>query len=188
MLSATVGFLAIPNIDAISSAAGVVSVFASLGSIIIGVFCIWQHQANMKQNSSFAYLHNAQNGMFGLTGHAILLSLPPVFLVWSTLAFAVAFLAYAIQGIMSPTSSTNSSPCSGNDGIGLDRGAAWTALGVSLIVIGSVAAAVYSFAVIWKWRSRWRWTWMKRWGNLGKNSQNGLEGGLGKEAKWANLR
>ena len=44
-----------------------------------------------------AYIHNARTNPLGLPGHAILLSLPPVFLVWSVLTFATAVVLYALS-------------------------------------------------------------------------------------------
>ena len=49
---ATVGLLAVPDIEATSRAAGIVSVFASMGSMITGVFCLWRHQTKVKQSQS----------------------------------------------------------------------------------------------------------------------------------------
>jgi hypothetical protein len=49
---ATVGLLAVPDIQSTSRAAGIVSVFASMGSMITGVFCLWRHQTNVKQSQS----------------------------------------------------------------------------------------------------------------------------------------
>ncbi|KAI0321855.1 hypothetical protein OF83DRAFT_1097593 [Amylostereum chailletii] len=138
LLSATVGFLAVPDIDAFGRAAGIVSVFASLGSITIGVFCVWRHQANMTKPRTFAYLHNAHRGPMGLHGHAMFLSLPPVLLVWGIIAFGVGFIAFTVQDIDSPDKG--------------DKVSAWVALSVSLSVIIFVAAGLYTFAVIWQWR------------------------------------
>ncbi|KAF9534166.1 hypothetical protein CPB83DRAFT_843800 [Crepidotus variabilis] len=56
LLSATVGFLAIPSIPELASVAAIVSVLASLGSITVGVFSIWRHQANTTTTDSFAYI------------------------------------------------------------------------------------------------------------------------------------
>src|SRR5260370_41040848 len=49
---ATVGLLAVPDIQSTSRTAGIVSVFASMGSMITGVFCLWRHQTNVKQSQS----------------------------------------------------------------------------------------------------------------------------------------
>ncbi|KAF8264942.1 hypothetical protein EI94DRAFT_1685987 [Lactarius quietus] len=137
LLSATVGLLAVPDIQPISKAAGIVSVFSSLGSMITGVFCLWRHQTNVKQSQSFTYLHNAHQGTFGLHGHAMVLSLPPVLLVWSIIAFAVGFIAYTAQDLMRPS------------GTG-EWDAALVALGISLLMLILVGLGLYSFASMWK--------------------------------------
>jgi hypothetical protein len=50
--SATVGFLAIPGIPEGAQVTATIATFASLGSIIIGVFSIWRHQAKMSTADS----------------------------------------------------------------------------------------------------------------------------------------
>ncbi|KAH9045177.1 hypothetical protein EDB85DRAFT_2137274 [Lactarius pseudohatsudake] len=137
LLSATVGLLAVPDIQSISRAAGIASVFSSMGSMITGVFCLWRHQTNVKQSQSFTYLHNAHQGILGLHGHAMVLSLPPVLLVWGIIAFAVGFIAYTAQGLMGPS----------------DTGkwdAALVALGISLLMLMLVGLGLYAFASMWK--------------------------------------
>ncbi|KAF8484550.1 hypothetical protein DFH94DRAFT_714429 [Russula ochroleuca] len=137
LLSATVGLLSVPNIQSTSRAAGIVSVFASMGSMITGVFCLWRHQTNVKQSQSFTYLHNAHHGAFGLHGHALFLSLPPVLLVWGIIAFAVGFIAYTAQGLV------------GDSGTG-EWDAALIALSISLLILLVVALGLYTFAGMWK--------------------------------------
>ncbi|KAF9075979.1 hypothetical protein BDP27DRAFT_1314825 [Rhodocollybia butyracea] len=84
LLSATVGLLSVPNISRFVELAALVSAFSSLGSIIVGVFAIWQHQAKYRAIDSFTYMRNVQHNMLGFHGHAMLLSLPPVLLVHDT--------------------------------------------------------------------------------------------------------
>ena len=74
----------------------------------------------------FTYLHNAHHGVFGLHGHAMILSLPPVLLVWGIIAFAIGFIAYTTQGLM------------GVSGTGRWDGA-WVALTISLLMLIVVA-------------------------------------------------
>ncbi|KAI0832557.1 hypothetical protein BC628DRAFT_1414846 [Trametes gibbosa] len=97
LLSATVGLLTINDIGEACRVAAMLSAFAALGSMTIGVFFVWRHQRNTRMPSSFSYLHNARNNALGLSGHALLLSLPPVLLVWSIVGFTAATLAYAMQ-------------------------------------------------------------------------------------------
>ena len=84
----------------------------------------------------FTYLHNAHHGVFGLHGHAMILSLPPVLLVWGIIAFAIGFIAYTAQGLM------------GVSGTGRWDGA-WVALTISLLMLIVVALGLYSFARMW---------------------------------------
>ncbi len=69
-------------------------------------------------------------GIFGLHGHATILSLPPVFLVWGIIAFAVGFIVYTAQDLVVHPS---------------DAGK-W---GVSLFML-SVGLGLYTFANMWK--------------------------------------
>lgn len=150
LLSATVGLLAVPDIRPISKAAGIVSVFSSMGSMITGVFCLWRHQTNVQQSQSFTYLHNAHQGTFGLHGHAMVLSLPPVLLVWSIIAFAVGFIAYTAQDLV------------GTSGTG-EWDAALVALGISLVMLILVGLGLYAFARTWKYKRDRSWkTWNRR--------------------------
>ncbi|KAF8974342.1 hypothetical protein BDZ97DRAFT_1911538 [Flammula alnicola] len=96
LLSATVGFLAVPGIPEGAQVAATISTFASLGSIIVGVFSIWRHQANTKTADSFTYMHNVQHSFLGLYGHAILLSLPPTLLVWAILLFTLSVIVFLV--------------------------------------------------------------------------------------------
>ncbi|KAM5534280.1 hypothetical protein V8D89_012008 [Ganoderma adspersum] len=126
---ATVGLLTINDIEAVARAATLVAAFASLSSMTIGVFFVWRHQrSNTEMPPSFTYLHNARNNTFGLSGHAILLSLPPVLLVWSIIAFGAGTLAYTLQ-----------------DSLG------------SLVVIVATIVGLYTFSTIWSWQSRDVW-------------------------------
>jgi hypothetical protein len=66
----------------------------------------------------------------------MILSLPPVLLVWGIIAFAVSFIAYTAQGLM------------GDSGTG-KWDAAWVALTVSLLILTVVALGLYIFARMW---------------------------------------
>lgn len=46
------GFLAVPEISEGAQVAATLSTFASLGSIIVGVFSIWRHQSNTSTKDS----------------------------------------------------------------------------------------------------------------------------------------
>ncbi|RDX53955.1 hypothetical protein OH76DRAFT_1479712 [Lentinus brumalis] len=141
LLSSTVGMLTINDVDDIARTAAMLAAFASLGSITVGVFFVWRHQRNTHMPSSFSYLHNARNNPFGLSEHAILLSLPPVLLVWSIIAFTASVLAYALQDILRwPTLVPQ-----------------WIVLTSFVIVLVGVMIGVYTFSTIWSWQSRETW-------------------------------
>ncbi|PIL37278.1 hypothetical protein GSI_00971 [Ganoderma sinense ZZ0214-1] len=140
LLSATVGLLTINDIETVARAAALVAAFASLSSMTVGVFFVWRHQrSNTEMPSSFTYLHNARNNTFGLSGHAILLSLPPVLLVWSIIAFGAGALAYTLQDV-SPASVS-----------------AWVVLGIFVVVFMATIVGLYTFSTIWSWQSRDVW-------------------------------
>lgn len=67
----------------------------------------------------------------------MLLSLPPVLLVWAILTFSAAILAYALQSINSL------------NGIG----GAWAVLGVFVLVLVFVGMGLHTFSSIWKFQS-----------------------------------
>jgi len=85
----------------------------------------------------FTYLHNAHHGTFGLHGHAMFLSLPPVLLVWGIIAFAIGFIAYTAQGLAEGSSTG-------------EWDAAWVALSMSLLMLILVVWGLYAFASMWK--------------------------------------
>ncbi|RPD67027.1 hypothetical protein L226DRAFT_452746 [Lentinus tigrinus ALCF2SS1-7] len=148
LLSATIGILTINDVEDIARTAAMLAAFASLGSITVGVFFVWRHQRNTHMPSSFSYLHNARNNPFGLSGHAILLSLPPVLLVWSIIAFTTSVLAYALQDVAR-------SPAAGSQ---------WVVLGIFVVILMGVMIGVYTFSTIWSWQSRQpRWRGLLCW-------------------------
>ncbi|KAF9222100.1 hypothetical protein BS17DRAFT_757004 [Gyrodon lividus] len=136
LLAATVSFLNVPDIGQGGLFACIVSTLFSLGSIIVGVFCIWRHQTNTTTTASFSYMYNVEHTL-GLHGHAMLLSLPPVLLVWAIVTFTVSIIAYALQSV-----NTNS----------LTIGTAWAIVGVFVLILMSVSMVLYAFSTIWKWQ------------------------------------
>ena len=82
-------------------------------------------------------MHNAQHNPLGFEGHAMLLSLPPVLLVWAIIAFAASILAYVLQDL---------------DG-SVRNATAWVVLGVFMLILVSVSTGLYIFSIIWKWQS-----------------------------------
>ena len=149
------GFLSVSDLGTIGKAVAIVSTFASLGSIIVGVFSIWRHQTNTHRSaavslslcllscfssrSQFSYMHNAQHNPLGFEGHAMLLSLPPVLLVWAIIAFSAAVIAYALQNV------TNLD--------GINDAPTWIVLAVFMLTLMIVSIGLYTFSTIWKWQS-----------------------------------
>lgn len=76
--------------------------------------------------------------MFGLHGHAIILSLPPVFLVWATVSFTAAIFLYTIQNIATPT-----------DGDAIET--IWSVICMAAfgMIVILVLLALYSLTVMW---------------------------------------
>ncbi|KAK7061609.1 hypothetical protein R3P38DRAFT_2830473 [Favolaschia claudopus] len=135
LLSATVGFLSVGDIFQPAKTAAIVSTLASLGSIIVAVVAIWRHQASTRTADSFTYMYNAQHNYLGYHGHAILLSLPPVLLVWAVAAFTVSVLAYAAQ-----------------DFDASNRSSVWTVFSLFLVFLFLVFIALYTFSSLWRFQ------------------------------------
>lgn len=88
-------------------------------------------------------MHNVQHSYLGLHGHAMLLSLPPVLLVWAIVTFTISIVAYTVQGLTEVNS--------------LHLASAWTVLGIFAVLLAAVIAALYTFSIIWKFqRKSWR--------------------------------
>ncbi|KAE9410323.1 hypothetical protein BT96DRAFT_912537, partial [Gymnopus androsaceus JB14] len=137
------------NFLLISTLAALASAFSSLGSIIVGVFAIWRHQAKFHATDSFTYMRNAQHNLFGFHGHAMLLSLPPVLLVWAIVGFTISTLAYALDSL-------------GNHDTG-DRIAISVIVVIFLCILATVIAALYTLTVIWTYsHSDFWWTRLRR--------------------------
>ncbi|KAJ7781377.1 hypothetical protein B0H16DRAFT_1358888 [Mycena metata] len=134
---ATVGILSVSDILQPAKTAAIISALASLGSIIVGVVAIWRHQASTRTADSFTYMYNAQHNYLGYHGHAMILSLPPVLLVWAVVTFTAAILAYAMQEV-------NAS----------DSLSAWMVLSLCFLILGLVFAALYTFSGLWRFQQR----------------------------------
>ncbi|OBZ76187.1 hypothetical protein A0H81_03960 [Grifola frondosa] len=81
-----------------------------------------------------------RNNPFGLQGHALLLSLPPVLLVWSIIAFTASVTAYTLQNVTGNRITNAAST--------------WTIIALFVVVFISAALGIYTFAVIWRWQSK----------------------------------
>ena len=96
-------------------------------------------------------MHNARHQYLGLHGHAILLSLPPVLLVWAIVAFTVSVTAYTVDSLIQPRH--------------LQSASGWITLSILFVLLVSVAAALYTFSIIWKFQtSSWQVArWISSW-------------------------
>ncbi|KAJ4467536.1 hypothetical protein J3R30DRAFT_3307448 [Lentinula aciculospora] len=163
LLSATVGLLAVPSVSRIVELAALVSAFSSLGSIIIGVFAIWRHQAKFRATDSFTYMRNAKHNLLGFYGHAMLLSLPPVLLVWAIIAFTISTLAYALDSL-------------GGHDTG-NRIVIGVILAIFVCILGTVIAALYTLTMIWTYQNEYWWTRLGRMLTKGILHQDKRENG-----------
>lgn len=94
-------------------------------------------------------MRNAQHNLFGFHGHAMLLSLPPVLLVWAIVGFTISTLAYALDSL-------------GNHDTG-DRIAISVIVVIFLCILATVIAALYTLTVIWTYsHSDFWWTRLRR--------------------------
>jgi hypothetical protein len=124
MLTANVGFLAIPGVvlsnlsgTDITSASEVViftsptqiasslSVEASIGSIMIGLLLVRHNRTKQKEDPSGAstYLYRSSHRIFGLEPMAIIFSLPWALLMWSMVIFFIALLLFCFSISNIPT-------------------------------------------------------------------------------------
>ncbi|KAH9003501.1 hypothetical protein EDB86DRAFT_2826628 [Lactarius hatsudake] len=98
MLSANVGFLAIPgvvvNITTPAQIASYMSMEASVGSIVIGLLLVRHNRSRQKEDPAGAatYLTQYTHKRFGLEPMAILYSLPWALLMWAMVMFFIALL------------------------------------------------------------------------------------------------
>ncbi|KAJ8697861.1 hypothetical protein PTI98_004632 [Pleurotus ostreatus] len=150
LLSATVGLLAVPGISNAVLVTALVSAFASLGSIILSVVSIWRHQINTQPRNSFMYMHNINQGPLGLHGHAMFLSLPPVLLIWGIVAFTTSLIVYTLQGLIGPLREEMND---GNGATQITSISGWIVLAILVVILVTVLGGLYTFSVIWKFRS-----------------------------------
>ncbi|KAJ7904382.1 hypothetical protein B0H14DRAFT_2662592 [Mycena olivaceomarginata] len=142
LLSATVGLLSVSDFLQPAKSAAIVSALASLGSILVGVVAIWRHQAKTRTADSFTYMYNAQHNYLGYHGHAMILSLPPVLLIWAVVTFTASILAYVMQDVAGPDPA--------------DRLSAWMVFSLFLVFLVLVFAALYTFSGLWRFQQRSR--------------------------------
>ncbi|KAF7330609.1 hypothetical protein MSAN_02454700 [Mycena sanguinolenta] len=108
LLNADIAFLAIPTVDngdhaprSVAQIAIYVSVVASLGSVVVGLFLSRlnrdQRDAEDYVDEAAEYLALHHTSYFGFESLAILYSLPFSLLIWGTFAFLLAFLVMCFQ-------------------------------------------------------------------------------------------
>jgi len=115
MLTANVGFLAIPGVvisninNPLKSAsqlevflspsqiASSISILASIGSTVIGLLLIRHNRSKQKEDPSgaVAYLYQSTHRKFGLEPMAIIFSLPWALLMWAMVMFFIALLLFS---------------------------------------------------------------------------------------------
>lgn len=76
--SATIGLLAIPGIEQGARTTAIISVFASLGSITVGVFLIWRHQRNSEVASTNTTTVRIFVGLLILYPHSAIIFSSPI--------------------------------------------------------------------------------------------------------------
>ncbi|KAI9458569.1 hypothetical protein BJY52DRAFT_1169896 [Lactarius psammicola] len=98
MLSANVGFLAIPGVvisfTSPAQIASYMSMEASVGSIVIGLLLVRHNRSKQKEDPAGAttYLTQYTHQRFGLEPMAIIYSLPWALLMWAMVMFFIALL------------------------------------------------------------------------------------------------
>jgi hypothetical protein len=121
MLTANVGFLAIPGVvisnlnsnitqtsdlhiyTSASQIVSCMSVEASVGSIVIGMLLVRHNRTKQKEDPAGAstYLYQNTHRFFGLEPMAIIFSLPWALLMWAMVMFSIALLLFCF-GISNP--------------------------------------------------------------------------------------
>ncbi|OCH87222.1 hypothetical protein OBBRIDRAFT_796401 [Obba rivulosa] len=101
LLTASVGFLAIPSVDSgdpnvprnAAQITSYLSVIFSMGSIIISLLLTRQHRLKTRDSAQevVTFLTNRKHPTLGLETLAIMYSLPYAMLMWSAVAFLIAF-------------------------------------------------------------------------------------------------
>ncbi|KAF8582461.1 hypothetical protein K439DRAFT_1351098 [Ramaria rubella] len=151
LISATVAFLAIPGIDSVSRCLGLVSVLLAMASIITGLLNVWQHQHETRATPELTiimdFFQQAERGVHSFNLLAVLLSLPLVLLIWSTITFAVGIVTFAWRGV-----DTTILDAAGGDSqvpdlkmFAFGMPTAWVTTGVLLSVVLAVLASFFFF-------------------------------------------
>ncbi|KAH8987810.1 hypothetical protein EDB92DRAFT_2014060 [Lactarius akahatsu] len=124
MLTANVGFLAISGVvisninnSQMTSASALdiyispsqiassISILASVGSIVVGLFLVRHNRSKQKEDPAGAstYLYRSTHRIFGLEPMAIIFSLPWALLMWAMVMFFIALLLFSFYQSNTPT-------------------------------------------------------------------------------------
>jgi len=110
LLSASVGFLAIPNIDPYSRLIMLISLVFTLGSIMVGVYLLWKHQFGLFRPESIVKELGVEDVILAtemddgaifpdIRSLSIVLSIPSVFLAWGVVFFLAAVVLYSVFAV-----------------------------------------------------------------------------------------
>lgn len=153
LVSASVALLAIPGIDSTTRILGIVSTLYSISSIVAGLLNVWQHQhksrGNLELTVIFDFFDRAERHVKTDKLLAILLSLPMVLLIWSTLMFAVSMVTFAWRGV-DTTFINNSSGSDDPNEFAFGLPTAWVSTGVLSFLTVVVLSSFIYFWRVWK--------------------------------------
>ncbi|KAG8795071.1 hypothetical protein FRC12_018367 [Ceratobasidium sp. 428] len=98
LVSGTVAFLAIPQLDGMARMSGILSALYALSSVLCGMLLLSKHQDRVESFGSMGMVYfNRTKARGAGTAHllAILLSLPRASMLWSMIWFILAVMCYA---------------------------------------------------------------------------------------------
>ncbi|EJD37917.1 hypothetical protein AURDEDRAFT_173056 [Auricularia subglabra TFB-10046 SS5] len=101
LIAATVGLLAVPSVSWSIQLVLFLSILFSVGSVFVGMFCMWQHQIQSDSTGEVgaAYLVRIDNIPGGKSAYAFLIALPLVLLLWALLAFVTSIILFSLGGL-----------------------------------------------------------------------------------------
>jgi len=153
LVSASVALLAIPGIDKATRLLGIISTLFSIASIVSGLLNVWQNQhksrTNLELTVIFDFFENAESHVKTDKLLAILLSLPMVLLIWSTLLFAASMVTFAWRSVdttfMPPGTSEDE-----NSSFLFGKFTAWFTTGQFMLVAVMVICSFLYFYRVWR--------------------------------------
>ncbi|EJD06145.1 uncharacterized protein FOMMEDRAFT_139393 [Fomitiporia mediterranea MF3/22] len=153
LVSASVALLAIPGIDSTTRILGINSTLCSIASIIVGLLNVWQHQhksrSNLELTVIFDFFDKAERIVKSDELLAILLALPMVLLIWSTLLFAASMVTFAWLGVNETAlEASNGDESLADVKFGLPT--AWIATGCLSFLVALVLFSLLFFWRVWR--------------------------------------